>query len=172
MGLGASIATILSSAITTFQSGDFQTVKAELYPKYSVQSRSILPPGIDSVPVSEADQGLIVEVGTDGKTAFLGTFPVAVAEQGEIRVYSRDTDGNLKASVHCKNNGDIEIVSDGGKIAIDNAAETLKSLMNNLITEIKDIVTVGSPTTQTLSAGTKALFTTLNGRINDLLKEA
>ena len=167
MGLGIAISNILSSAINTFQ-----VVKVEIYPKYSKQARSIFPPGIDAAPVDGEDQGLIIEVGTDGKTAFIGTFPVAIAAKGEIRVYSRDSDGNLKASVHCKNNGDIEVVSDGGKIAIDNDAETLKNLINDLITEIKAIVTVGSPTTQTLSAGSKTLFTTLNGRFNDLLKEA
>lgn len=165
MGLKVAIAKVISSAITE----TFRIAKAEIYPNYSKEARVFYPPGVDSVPVDGKDQGLTIEVGTSGKTAFVGVSPVPIAEVGEIRIYSRDEDGNLKASVHCKKNGDIEIVSDGGKIAIDNNAEKLKVLMNDLITQIKAITTTAPAS---ISAGSQSALAAVSARFDALLKES
>ncbi len=168
MGLKVAIAKIISSAIQE----SFRIAKAEIYPNYSKETRVFYPPGVDSVPVDGKDQGLTIEVGTSGKTACVGVSPVPVAESGEIRIYSRDEAGELKASVHCKANGDIEVVSTDGKIAIDNDTEKLKVIMNDLMKEIKDIVTIGSPSVHTIKPTTKVKFDALDVRINNLLKES
>ena len=168
MGLKVAIAKVISSAIVNA----FRIAKVEIYPGYTKQARAFYPPGVDAAPLDGKDQGLTIEVGTSGKTALIGIIPVPLAETGEIRIYSRDDDGNLKASIHCKKNGDIEIVSTDGKIAIDNDAQKLKVIMNDLIKEIKDIVTIGSPSIHTIKPTTKVKFDAIDTRFNALLKEA
>lgn len=164
MGLMVAIAKVISSSIVD----TFRVAKMEIYPNYSKQARAFFPPGVDSVPIDGNDQGLTIEVGTSGKTAFIGTHPVPVAEKGEIRIYSRDEDGNLKASVYCKNNGDIEVVAkDSGKVRVQNDSESLKTLMNDLITQIKAITTTAPAS---VTGGSQAALQAVSDRFDALLR--
>lgn len=166
-GLTISISKVVSSEI---QDGE-RIVKNENYTNYSREARTFSPAGMDVAPL-DGDQVLILEAGPSSQTAQIGIVNKdVIAEKGEMRIYSRDSDGNVKASVHCKANGDIEIVS-SGKIAIDNQAEKLKVLFDDLMEEIKDIVTIGSPSVHTIKPTTKAKLDALKARFNNLFKEA
>jgi hypothetical protein len=107
MGL---ISKVVEAAIDTYL-----LVTSEIYPDYSRESRAIFPPGFEGWPITD-DLGLVVEVGGSGKTGFLGVFPAASGglEAGEVRIYSRDGDGNIKAFVICKADGTIRLENDSG----------------------------------------------------------
>lgn len=81
-------------------------------------------------------------------------------DKGEAFIFSYDADGNILSSVKCDKNG---------KVVVKNNTENLKTLINDLITEVKAIITTGSPTTHTVSAGSQALLDGVNTRFNTLL---
>lgn len=81
-------------------------------------------------------------------------------DKGECLIFSYDADGNILSSVKCDKNG---------KVVVKNNTENLKTLINDLITEVKAIITTGSPTTHTVSAGSQALLDGVNTRFNTLL---
>jgi phage gp45-like len=61
-------------------------------------------------------------------------------------------------------------LNSGGLILFANDVEDLKALMTQMITEIKAIITTGSPTTQTISAASQTKFDTLQSRFDTLLE--
>lgn len=168
MKLTNTISKVLSSAVEN----GLRLLKIELYPGYTLgKTRMFFPPGISATPIKN-EQGLMMPSGTDGQIAFLGTLTKEVVEEGEIKIYSRDEDGNVKANMYFKKDGNVDLVSDGGKFALDNESEKFKTILNDLVKEIKDIVTIGSPSSHTITIATKTKFDTLNNRINNLFKEA
>lgn len=95
------IGRIVSSAIKD----NIREIITEVYTDFNKESRQILPPGIDSTPLPD-DQGVIIELdGTSGKTAHIGVYPSASVPAGEIRIYSRDSDGNIVAQLYIKADG-------------------------------------------------------------------
>ncbi len=93
MGLRAIIAKVTTTAVDAFL-----TITSEIYPGFSKESRSICPPGFEGVPM-EGDQGVVVKIGSQGKTGFMGVFPISELEQGEARMYARDPEGNITAEI-------------------------------------------------------------------------
>jgi hypothetical protein len=87
---------------------NLREIQQEQYENSFKNPRQVLPPGIDSVPI-ENDQGVMIILGSMGKGAHLGVYPDPQAAVGEIRIYSRDKNGNLKGQLWIKNDGVIEI---------------------------------------------------------------
>ena len=107
MGL---IGKILKSVIKE----SIREITTEIYTNYNISSRHVSSAGIDSVPI-EGDQGVsIVLDGTPGKTVYIGVYPDPQAKAGEVRFYSRDSDGNQKAEIWIKDDGNITISNDNG----------------------------------------------------------
>lgn len=105
MGL---ISRVISSAVDTFL-----LITNEIYPDYNRESRAVYPPGYEGIPIAD-DQGVVIEVGGSGKTAFIGVFPTSELEAGEARIYSRDGDGVIKAFVVCLVDGTIRLENENG----------------------------------------------------------
>jgi len=84
-------------------------------------------------------------------------------EKGEGVIYSCDADGTILASAKCNKDG---------KFVVKNDTEDLKTIMNDLIAEVKAIITTGSPTSQTVSPGSQALLDAVDTRINSLLGDS
>ena len=66
--------------------------------------------------------------------------------------------------------GVLKIDSKTDRITIMNTAEDLATLISDLIDTIINLVTVGSPTTQTLDPATKVFFQTMKTRFSNLLE--
>ncbi len=87
------------------------------------------PYGVDSNPIRHMI-AIYAKTEQAGQNVLIGYINKnQLAEQGEIRIYSTDSDGGLKTYVWCKNNGDILLGGDA-----DNAVRfnPLKQEMTNL----------------------------------------
>ena len=126
---------------------DIQTI--ELFTHAGVD---YIPPVESRVKIAEIEPGWKIALASQDLID-----PIAVA--GDYEIYSQDG-GAKKARVK---------LNKGGLILFSNDAEDLKTLMNDMITEIKAIETFGSPTNHAVDPATQALFDTLNGRFNALL---
>ena len=95
MGLiSAMVGKVTATAVDTFL-----LVTSEIFPNFTKESRAVYPPGYEGIPLEE-DQGIVIKVGSKGKTAFIGSFPPdSEMEAGEARFYARDSDGNITAEV-------------------------------------------------------------------------
>lgn len=93
---------------------------------------------------------------------------IAIAESDEIV----PVDGAGNREIYSQSGGAKKArirLDSGGLILFSNDVEDLKTLMNDMITEIKAIKTFGSPTNHVIDPTTQVLFDTLNGRFNALL---
>jgi hypothetical protein len=116
MGLGSAIvAKVKQTAVDVFY-----LVTTEIYPKYTVESRAVHPPGFESSPV-ENDRAVVAEIGSQGKTGFLGILTQALSpnlKPGEVRIYSRDSDGNLTTTIYMRDDKNVVIDVNGTQIWI------------------------------------------------------
>lgn len=138
-------------------------IVTEIYPDYTRMSNQICPPGIDAAPLEE-DQGVSLVIDSANRTVNIGIYPDAQADPGEIRIYSRDENGDIQALIYCKNDGTIEINGSADyAVAFDDlksAFDEFKDDMNNFITTIYNVhvhpgVTAGpASTSATVSQGT------------------
>ena len=85
------------------------------------------------------------------------------ADPGETKVYSTDGDGAETGSMSLKTNGKL-----GYKNV--NLSEDLKTLLSDLITEIKAITTTGSPTLHTVSPASQVALTAVNVRLGNVME--
>lgn len=81
-----------------------RNIVTEIYDGYDISSNQISPPGIDACPLPD-DQGVLITLDTSGKSVRVGVYPDPKSEPGEVRFYSRDSDGNQKAELWIKNDG-------------------------------------------------------------------
>lgn len=120
-------------------------------------------PGFFSRP-HDGETGVIIDV--QGLNICIATHNYKLDinfDKGEGNIFSYDADGIILSRVKCDKNG---------KIVVKNQTEDLKTLINDLINEIKNIVTTGSPTTHTVSTASKALLDTMDSRFNTLLGDS
>jgi hypothetical protein len=121
-------------------------------------------PGFGSSP-TPGDQAISTEVE--------GGYRVTIASQnysidleldkGETKIYSTDPTGLVKlAEIYLDNTG---------KIKISNSLEDLKTLINDLIDEISDLKTFGSPTNHTIDPTSQVSLLALKTRFNLLFKD-
>jgi hypothetical protein len=115
-------------------------IKSEIYTDYTKESRQVSPPGIDANPIVD-DQGVLVLIdNTPGKSVHVGVYPDSQAEPGEIRIYSRDSGGELKALIWLKADGTIELNGNADNAVrysqLETAFNTFKTDFNTFITNV------------------------------------
>ena len=80
---------------------------------------------------------------------------------GETKLYSTDSAGSTrKALIHLKADGKIDIKND---------TEGLKSVLSDLIDEIKNLQTFGSPANHTVDTASQTALTAIKTRLGTLL---
>lgn len=138
----ALIGNIQSSAIKN----ELREIIVELYQGYTCVGSQILPCGYDSAPIP-SDQGVLVALNNSSKKMVVGTYPKAEAVPGEVRIRSRDLNGNVKALICWRTDGTLEINGNSDFAVRFNALETvIKKLVDDINTELsKKKDEAGSP---------------------------
>lgn len=80
------------------------------------------PAGIDARPIDNDVCLSEHSEDTEGGRDVLGFVTTQVSAKGEVRIFSRDSDGNIKATMHVKNDGDI-LIDAGKDLVIDVAGD-------------------------------------------------
>lgn len=77
-------------------------------------------PGLDAKPLTDDLCATVTTPGEAGETAvgFLDPANISDVENGEVRLYSRDADGTILASVRCYQDGKIRLENDNGYIEL------------------------------------------------------
>lgn len=102
----------------------------------------------------------------EGKKGAKQKYSTNPAGTERIATITMDNDGTLTLT----NSTNVSIIlTSSGKISLINNDEDLLTLIKNLITEIKGIVTFGSPTTHTVSTASKTALDDVSDRFEDLL---
>ena len=112
----------------------------------TTENELALPPGIDSAPIPGM---YLVAMDTydRGYAKVIGMLPdekYSVAQPGETRIYSIDTNGNVKAVVYLKGDGSIEVT--GESISMLGTADNLvrysklEAAFNKLKSDFNDLV--------------------------------
>ena len=155
------------------------STKQAVYPG-DTEGESIIATGEASASKGETAQvygmpGLIANppAGIKGVRFRIGSLDIIIgalnyqvslpADPGETKVYSTDTDGAETGNMALKQNGKL-----GYKNEL--LTEDLKTVLSDLITEIKNLITTGSPTLHTVSPASKALLTTINTRLGNVME--
>lgn len=112
---------ILGRIISTAVEGFIQ-VTCEIAPEFTQIARYIAPPGFESKPLPN-DAGFMIPIGrSDGKHILIGVYPASAETQdGEVRLYSRDADGNVVAQIRLFQDGEIFI--ENSELQFDMAAD-------------------------------------------------
>lgn len=154
---------LIAKIIDSFTGDDNgPAAKIEIYKNDNINSRIFLPPGVDARPL-DGDIGFSqdsedTEGGKD-LSGFNDPKNKPISKKGELRIYSRNSDGETQAEIYLKA---------GGLMEIKNQVQALSALINELFTEIKAITTTGSPASHTISTATKQKFTDLNTKFDEL----
>lgn len=117
------------------------------------------------------------QIGRNAVIGFVDVKNVSSVEDGEKRIYSRDSGGNIKAEVYLYNNGEIALkndsaafsVSESGLFNLTNQVQELSSLIIELFSELRAITTTGGPTSHVIDAATQARLTALEQKFNQLI---
>ncbi len=91
--------------------------KVEVFKNDNLDARIFNPPGVDAGPIDGDVCFTEDSEDTEGGKDILGFIDPKnepVAEKGEYRVYSRDSNGDIAASFHMKSDGSINMVAPGG----------------------------------------------------------
>lgn len=126
---------LIASIKEVFLKGKILSAKIDLGGNELITADYLQPAGEDSQPLIE-DKVIAVSLPGSGRGAIVGvndSFNDKVAEPGERRLYSRDPEtGKIKATIHLKNTGDIDIFNENGLI----------SLLADSTVKINDVITV------------------------------
>jgi len=128
----------LTKVISTRIQSARRLVKFLRYGRSDVQEcAESMPFGIDSNPVKDMI-AVYAPTGEDGKNVIIGYInKQQLADVGETRLFSTDTNGELKFFVHLKNDGTLEVGGD-----IDNMVRysELESAFNELKADFNALV--------------------------------
>ena len=115
---------------------------------------------------------VIASINSDGELAYSSNenFNLNVNKDGEFELVSNNVQGtansdnevsitNGKATVKIDSSGNVTVET-SGKYKFKNNTTDLKSVIDGLAKEVENLITVGSPATQSTSPATKALITT------------
>jgi len=102
------------------------------------ECRQASPFGIDSAPTKDM-AAIYAKTGEVGKPVIIGYINKnQIAEDGEFRIFSTDSDGGVQFYIHLKNDGTAEIGGDTDNMVRFQELETgfndLKTDFNNLVT--------------------------------------
>jgi hypothetical protein len=149
-----------------------------LAPKYDRVARYTGTPGIVGIPLKD-DDSIIIQIGDDlSKLVFIGTLQNQEVGEGEILIYSRDSDGNVAAKVYCDKDGNVIINDDSDNAVrfseLKSGFDTLKDDFNNFISTAYNVhvhsgVTPGpSSTGPTLNVGSSTAASVDNSKIEEI----
>lgn len=116
-----------------------QTAKVQIFAPQNVgQAPTLAPPGIDASPIAgmTAIYGATTANGVNVIIGYINTG--ALAEAGEIRIFSTDAQGALKAFVHAKKNGDLHLNGNTKHLTV---FEEMKTAFDNFRTDFNNFVT-------------------------------
>lgn len=167
----------IGKIIQHFLNDSIREVVTELQANYSKTSILILPPGIDACPIlgdqatlTGFDKQVGLYIDDAGHSAIIGVIPPGLVNEGEIKILSRDiATGQEMASFYFKADGAMDLISSTDKlITLKNTVESFKTILDDLIEEIKAIKTFGSPTNHTIDPATITLLDAIKTRISTL----
>lgn len=149
-----------------------------LAPKYDRVARYSGTPGIVGIPLKD-DDSIIIQIGDDlSKMVFIGTLQNQDIAKGEVLIYSRDSDGNLKAKVYCDKDGNVTINDDSDNAVrfseLKSGFDELKSDFNSFVSStynphVHTGVTPGPGSTGTTpSIGTSSVASIDNSKIDEI----
>ena len=102
------------------------------------EKNQVLPYGFDSNPIKDLTALYISteEIGNDIIVGYINTNQIA--NEGESRMFSTDSDGNLQIDIHIKNDGTIEFGDNSDNLVrfseLETAFNELRSDFNALVT--------------------------------------
>ena len=116
----------------------FTKVKFYRYGKSDIQeTKQATPFGIDSNPIADMT-GLYIKTDVQGETILVGYINKnAIADVGELRLFSTNTNGGEKAYCHFKNDGNIHFNGDEDNMV---RFSELKTAYEELQTKFNDHV--------------------------------
>lgn len=86
----------IGKIIQTLVGDSLREIVTEIYEGQNRSSSMVCPPGIDAAPLPD-DQGIGIVIDDAGHGACVGVYPDPQALPGEVRIYSRDSAGAVKA---------------------------------------------------------------------------
>lgn len=105
---------LIAKILDSFTGSDGEpSAKVEVYKDDNATARVFNPPGVDARPIDGDACYIEDSQDTEGGKDVLGFINDPVSGKGEIRIVSRDSGGNVKASIHVKADGSIEIEAPG-----------------------------------------------------------
>lgn len=157
--MGRIIGTVTNQEITTFKNaGPFRVLDVQLSGSNPEKVIFFDTAGQDTAPLT-GDTVVVYEIGGGVKVAMSCKDQIdPTVDPGEKEIYS--TSGGAKAAV-IKWNGD-------GTISMYNLSEDWMTLLTDLIDEIHDITTYGSPGSHSLTAVSKAALDAIKVRAANL----
>lgn len=144
-------------------------IKFLRFGKNDVQtSFAVSPYGIDSHPIKNMI-ALYAETGEKGKTVIVGYINKnAMAEAGEVRLFSTDNNGSEKIFIWLKNDGTAELGGSADNLARYKPIEQLVTNLNNFLNQQLPLIASGIATGGgSYSPGT-ANFNISDAKINEL----
>lgn len=101
------------------------------------------PFGIDSNPVKDMI-AVYAKTGEKGDTVIIGYLnKKQIAEIGETRIYSTDTNGNVQIAIHLKNDGTAEVGGTGDNLVRYKPVEDLVSEINQFLNQQLPLIAAG-----------------------------
>lgn len=125
---------VISSTIESLK----RVVKVLRFGRSDVQTAyEAMPFGVDSSPLKDMS-AIYSETGTNGKAVIIGYINKnQMAEPGETRLFSLDSDGNLKTYLYLKKDGNMDIGGDDDFMVryskLEEAFNDLKESHNDLV---------------------------------------
>ena len=136
----------LSSKIETYITGIIESRIQE-----RIQSLLFAPSGDDSPPLPE-DKVLLIKIEGSGKHIVSGVLCSSQgAEKGEKKLFSRDSNGNVKATIYLKSDGTIEI---NGNADFAVAYTDLNTALQTFLTDLNTKLTTAFATVPYVWPGT------------------
>lgn len=146
---------LIARILDSFKGKDGEpSAKVAIFKGDNITARIFNPPGVDARPLDDDICFTEDSEDTEGGKDILGFIDPKnepVAEKGEYRVYTRDSDGNIVGSIHIDKTGLTKIVNELISIGIGTA-------MDELVTEIQNLTTFGSPTFHKVTDSSKILI--------------
>jgi hypothetical protein len=130
---------------TSFDNLKRRLVKFIGFSKNDVQDHpESMPYGLDSNPIQKM-VAIYAHLGNGGRTVVIGYINQnQLADVGEMRIYSTDSNGSLKTYVWCKNNGDLYLTGTADNAVryskLDQALQDQKDKINGELAKISTAI--------------------------------
>lgn len=132
---------LIAKIIDSFTGSDGEpSAKVEVYKDDNATARVFNPPGVDARPLDGDACYIEDSQDTEGGKDVLGFINEPVSGKGEIRIVSRDSSGNAKASIYVKSDGSIEINAPAGLKITANTEITGTLTVSGIIKSLVDII--------------------------------